>query len=56
MVLGRVSVPGPPTYLNHSGASVCWACSRCRWGLFVHFFSCLSFLSSFSLSLGEGPV
>ena len=27
-----------------------FACSRCRWGLFEHFYSRLSFLSSFSLS------
>ena len=26
------------------------------WGLFGHFFSHLSFLSSFSLSLGDGPI
>ena len=32
------------------------ACSRCWWGLFGHFYSPLSFLSSFSLSLGEGVV
>ena len=30
-------------------------CSRCGWGLFGHFFS-LSFLSFFSLSLGDGPI
>ena len=32
------------------------ACSRCGWGLFGHFHSHLSFLSSFSLSLGDGPI
>ena len=32
------------------------ACSRCGWGLFGHFLSHLSFLSSFSLSLGDGPI
>ena len=26
------------------------------WGLFGHFFSRLSFLFSFSLSLGDGPI
>ena len=30
--------------------------SRCGWGLFEHFDSHLSFLSSFSLSLGDGPI
>ena len=49
MVLGKLSVPGLPTNLDHSRA-----CSRC--GLFGHFFSHLSFLFSFSLSLGDGPI
>ena len=30
--------------------------SRCGWGLFGHFYSQLSFLSSFSLSLGDGSI
>ena len=30
--------------------------SRCGWGLFGHFYSHLSFLSSFSLSLGDGSI
>ena len=30
--------------------------SRCGWGLFGRFYSHLSFLSSFSLSLGDGPI
>ena len=30
--------------------------SRCGWGLFGHFYSPLSFLSSFSLSLGDGSI
>ena len=29
---------------------------RCGWGLFGHFFSHLSLLFSFSLSLGDGPI
>ena len=49
MVLGKLPVPGRPTYLDHSRARAHCACSRCGWGLFGHFFSCLSFLSSFSL-------
>ena len=32
------------------------ACSRCGWGLFGRFFSRLSFLFSFSLSLGDGLI
>ena len=31
-------------------------CSRCGWGLFGHFYSPLSFLFSFYLSLGDGPI
>ena len=54
MVLGKLPVPGRPTNLDHSRARVYCACSRC--GMFGHFFSRLSFLSSFSLSMGDGPI
>ena len=54
-VLGKLSVPGRPTNLDNSRARACCACSsRCRWGLFGHFFSDLPFLFSFSLS-GRQP-
>ena len=56
MVLGKLSVPGRPTYLDYSRARAYCTCSRCGWGLFGHFYSRLSFLSSFSLSLGDGPI
>ena len=56
MVLGKLPVPGRPTNLDHSRARAYCACSRCGWGMFGHFFSRLSFLSSFSLSLGDGPI
>ena len=56
MVLSKLSVPGRPTNLDYSIASAYCACSRCRWELFGHFFSPLLFLSSFSLSLGDGPI
>ena len=56
MVLGKLPVPGRPTNLDRSRARAYCACSRCGWGLFEHFFSCLSFLFSFSLSLGDGPI
>ena len=49
-VLGKLPVPERPTNLDYSRARACCACSRCGWGLFGHFFSPLSFLSSFSLS------
>ena len=55
MVLGKLPVPGRPTNLVHSRARACCACSR-QWGLFGQFFSHLSFLSSFSLSLGDDPI
>ena len=55
-VLGKLSVPGRPTSLDDSRARAYCACSRCGWGVFGHFFSHLSFLFSFSLSLGDCPI
>ena len=55
-VLGNLPVPGRPTNLDYSRARACCACSRCGWGLFGHFVSYLSFLSSFSLSLGDDSI
>ena len=55
-VLGKLPVPGRPTDLNYSRARAYCACSRCGWGLFGHFFSHLSVLFSFTLSLGDGPI
>ena len=55
-VLGKLSVPGRPTSLDDSRARAYCSCSRCGWGLFGHFFSHLSFLFSFSLSLVDGPI
>ena len=54
MMLGKLLVPGRPTNLDQSRARAYCACSGC--GLFGHFFSCLSFLFSLSLSLGDGPI
>ena len=56
MVLCKLPVLGRPTNLDKNRAWAYCACSRCGWGLFGHFFSRLSFLSSFSLSLGDGPI
>ena len=56
MVLGKLPVPGRRINLDYSKARVYRAFSRCGWGLFGHFFSNPSFLSSFSLSLGDGPI
>ena len=42
-------------YLADSRARAYCACSGCGWGLFGHFYSHPSFLSSFSLSFGRRP-
>ena len=52
-MLGKLPVPGRLTKLDYSGAR---AYSRFGWGLFGHFFSRPSLLSSFTLSLGDGPI
>ena len=56
MVLGKLQVPGRPIYLDYSRARAYCACSRCGWEVVWTFFLSLSFLSSFSLSLGDGPI
>ena len=56
MVLGKLPVPGRPKSLDYSRARAYCTCSRCGWGCFGHFYSHLSFLSSFSLSLGDDPI
>ena len=56
MVLGKLPASGRPTNLDNSRARAYGACSRCGRGWFGHFFSHLSFLSSFSQSLGDGPI
>ena len=55
-VLGNLPVPGRLTNMDYSRARAYCACSRCGWGLFGHFYSHLSLLFSFSLSLGDGPI
>ena len=56
MVLGKLPVPGRLTNLDESRTRAYSACSGCGWRLFGHLFSHLSFLFSFSLSLGDGPI
>ena len=59
MVLGNLPVRGRPTNLDNSRARAYCACSRCGWGLFGLYFSPLSFLFTFSLSLKyclKGPL
>ena len=41
---------------GYSRARAYCARSRCGWGLFGHFYSHLSFLSSISPSLGDGSI
>ena len=56
MVLGQLPVPGHPTIWRIVGQGpIALAMGACG-GLFGHFYSPLSFLSSFSLSLGDGPI
>ena len=50
------SSAGASYILDYSRARAYCPCSRCGWGLFGHFYSHLSFLFSFSLSLGDGPI
>ena len=56
MVLDKLPVPVRPTNLDRSRTRAYCAYNRCGWGLFGHFYSPLSFLSSFSLTLGDGPI
>ena len=56
MVLGKLPMQGRPSDLVYSMAMAYCVCSRCGWRLFGHFFSSLSFLSSFSFHLGDGPI
>ena len=53
MVLGKLPVPGRPTIWITVGQGPTSAVGA-GWGLFGHFYCHLSFLSSFSLSLGGG--
>ena len=57
-VLGKLSVPGRPTSLDDSRARAYCACPTIirGGGCMDIFFPHLSFLFSFSLSLGDGPI
>ena len=54
-MLGKLSVLGRPTNLDHSRAGAFCACSRCGGGC-LDIFSHLALLFSFSLSLVDGPI
>ena len=55
-MLGKLPVPGRPTSLDDRRARPIALAVGAGGGLFGHFYSHLSFLSSFSLSLGDGPI
>ena len=56
MVLGKLPVPGRPTILMIVGQGPIALAVGAGRGLFGHFYSPLSFLFSFSPSLGDGPM
>ena len=56
MALGKLLATGCLTTLDNSRARAYCAYSWCGRGLFGDFFSRLSFLFSFFLSLGDGPI
>ena len=56
MALGKLPVPGRPTIWMTVGQGPIVLATGCGWGMFGHFYSRLSFLSSFSLSLADGPI
>ena len=56
MVLGKLPVPGRPIICITVGQGPIALAVGADGGLFGHFFSRLSILFSFSLSLGDGPI
>ena len=56
MVLGKLPVPGRPTIWMIVGQGPIALAVGAGGGLFGHFYSTLSFLSSFTFSLGDGPI
>ena len=56
MVLGKLPVPGRPTIWIIVRQGPIALAVVAGWGLFGHFYSPLSFLFSFSLSLGDDPI
>ena len=56
VVLGKRSVPGRPTYLDYSRARPTALAVGADGSCLDIFFSRLSFLFSFSLCLGNGPI
>ena len=55
-MLGKLPVPGRPSIWITVGQGPTALAVGAGEGLFGHFYSHLSFLSSFSLSLADGPI
>ena len=55
-VLAKLPVPGRPTLWIIVGQGLTALAAGVGGGLFGHFYSRLSLLFSFSLSLGDGPI
>ena len=55
-MLGKVSVPERPTDMDNSRTRSAAPAVGAGGGLFEHFISRLSFLSYFSLLLGDDPI
>ena len=56
MVLGKLPVPGRPTFWIIVGQGPIALAVGAVGGCFGHFYSPLSFFFFFSLSLGDGPI
>ena len=56
MVLGKLPVPGRPTVWKIVGQGPIAIAVGAGGRLFGHFYSPLSFISSFPLSLGDDPI
>ena len=56
MFLGKLPVPGRPTICMIVGQGPIVLAVGAVGGLFGHFYSPLFFVSSFSLSQGDGPI
>ena len=56
MVQGKLPVPGRPTNLDYSRGKGLLLLQKVRVGVVWKIFSHLSFLSSSSLSLGDGTI
>ena len=56
MALGKLPVPGRPTIWMIVGQGPIALAVGALGGLFGHFYSPLFSFSSFSLSLGDGPI